>query len=286
MGIQGGNITDGGSGDGGGGGGQLYTGASPTTNTVGGLPSGSAIAGETLSKILQDILVSYQAPAFSSFAITGQGSPVEIGTAISGVKTFTWGTTNSGNVNANTIEIDNVTASTVLVSGSANDGSENLNIGSITFNASPQVFRVKGTNSQSTVFQRDFTIATLYPYFYGKVASGGAAPGVNRPAANQALINSGTKVVADSNGTITINFASTSDDYIWFAVPASAPTKTTWYVNALNTGPIGGAVSPAGNLFPAFSAVSITTVNWAGVNYEIYIANYQSAAASNMELRN
>ncbi len=285
MGIAGGNITDGSPSETSGGG-QIYTGASPTTNTVGGLPAGSAIAGETLSQILQDILVSYQAPAFSSFAITGQGSPVEIGTSITGAKTFTWGTTNSGNVNANTIEIDNVTASTVLVSGSANDGSESLNIGTITFNGSPQVFRIKGTNSQSTVFQRDLTIATLYPYFYGKVASGGAAPGANRPVANQALINSGTKVVADSTGTVTINFNSGSDDYIWFAIPSVSASKNTWFVNSLNTGPIGGSVSPGGNLFPAFDTVPITTVNWAGVNYKIYIANYQSAATSNMELRN
>jgi hypothetical protein len=152
-----------------------------------------------------------------------------------------------------------------------------------------QQWRGEGTDTQSNPFQSaNFTVQSIYPYFYGKVASGGALPGVNRPVANQALINSGTAVVADSSGTININFNSGVDDYFWFAVPASMPLKTSWFVTILNNGAIGGPVSVGGNLFPAPDLVSVNSPSllWAGVNYNIYITNYQSAIAASMALNN
>ena len=131
----------------------------------------------------------------------------------------------------------------------------------------------------------NFTVSSIYPYFYGKVSSGGAAAGVNRPTANNALITGGTKVVASSTGTISITFNSTADDYSWFAIPSTSTSKTVWYVDALNNGTIGGSVSSGGNLFPANDVVSVTTVLWGGVSYKVYITNYQSAI-SVMEMRN
>ena len=35
--------------------------------------------------------------------------------------------------------------------------------------------------------------------------------------------------VATSTGTLTVNFSSTSDDYIWFATPDTSTTKTVWF---------------------------------------------------------
>jgi hypothetical protein len=93
-------------------------------------------------------------------------------------------------------------------------------------------------------------------------------------------------VVASSTGTISITFSATSDDYLWFAIPQTSTSKTKWYVDALNNGNIGGAVTPAGNLFPAESVVSVTTVLWAGINYKVYISNYQTATTGAMEMRN
>ena len=130
-------------------------------------------------------------------------------------------------------------------------------------------------------------ICGLYPYFYGKVASGGAPAGGNRPTANPALVTGGTKVVADSTGTISINFNSTADDYIWFATPYASATKTCWYIDALNNAGIGGAVSPGGNLFPNNTPVSpVSTILWGGQCYKVYISNYQSSSTSIMQLRN
>jgi hypothetical protein len=279
-------------GSGGGTGNQMYTGATPSNVTVGGLAAGSTLTGNTLSKLLERILIQYLAPVFSTFSITGQATTIEVGTALSGSKTFTWSTTNGTNIATNTIAVRDVTANTLIASGLANDGTEAINIGTIT-NTSPMTrsWRAEGTQQNnpagnSTFNSSNFTVTSLYPYFYGKVASGGVAAGLNRPSATAQLVTGGTKVVASSTGTITVSFASTSDDYIWFAIPSLSTSKTVWYIDALNTGSIGGSVSPGGNLFPAESVVSVTTVLWAGVNYKVYISNYQTAVNVAMELRN
>lgn len=138
-----------------------------------------------------------------------------------------------------------------------------------------------------------------YPWYWGKITC--AAPsGVGRPDA--ACIkheitgntcggsNTGNKVVGISSGTITVNFNSGDNDYLWFATPDASTTKTCWFVDALNKGNIGGAVSAGGNLFPAPETItnvtSVGTGSWGGQSYKIYVSNYQSCSISNMELRN
>jgi len=268
------------------GGGGTYSGATPTNTVVGAIPVGYDPTGKTALELWEKAMVTYLLPAFSSFLITGQPTLAEIGESISGIKTFTWGSVNNGNIQPNTIKIIDVTPATNLLTAGANDGSEALNIGTVVFTAAPRIYRIEAVNTNNAVFQRDFTIATTYPYFFGKVASGGAAAGANRPVINQALIDSGTKVVGNSIGTVAINFASTSDDYIWFAIPSANASKNVWFVTALNNGSIGGAVSPAGNLFPDLALLLVTTVIWSGIEYKVYLSNYQTASASNMELRN
>lgn len=265
-----------------------YTLSSPSTTTVGGLTSGSILTGKTSNEILEEILVPYLLPTFSSFSISGQATIIEVGTALSGSKTFIWSTTNSGNVETDSIDIRDVTGAVLIASGLTNDNSESVDIGTIT-NTSPitQSWRGEGENTEAGTFQSsNFTVTSIYPYFWGIESSGGAEPGANRPTANQALITGGSKVVSSSTGTITVTFSSTSDDYIWFAIPSTS--KTIWWVSALNNGSIGGSVSPGGNLFPDFDEVSIDdpSANWSGVNYKIYISNYQSSVTAAMELRN
>lgn len=265
--------------------GSIYDLASPATITVGGVPSGYVLTGKTTSEILEKMLVVYQAPTFSAFSITGQSTVIEVGVALSGNKTFTWATTNSGNISG-LLNIRDVDANVWLAPfGFSNDGTEVLNIGTIT-NTSPiiQDWEIYGTNTIGGSFTRTFTVNSIYPYFYGKVPSGGAAAGVNRPSANQALIDSGTKVVASSTGTITIDFDSTSDDYIWFAIPSTSTSKTAWYVSEFNKGNIGSG----SDLFPSATVLSIDspTVLWNGISYKVYISNLQSPQTELMQLKN
>ncbi|MGC3945352.1 MAG: hypothetical protein QM762_12700 [Chryseolinea sp.] len=273
-----------------GGGAGVYDLASPSTVAVGGMPAGTNMSGRTWQSLIEEMAVDYLPPAFSSFDISDIGTLAEVGTVIGGNHDFIWNTTNSFNVQANTVQIRDVTSNTVIASGLANDGAQTVDVGVIA-NTSPitRQWRVEAQNTLLASFNSgNRNLSSIYPYFWGKVSSSGAAPGVNRPTANQALINSGTKVVQASNGTVTINFNSTSDDYIWFAIPASMASKLAWYVSALNNGPIGGSVSPGGNLFPDPSLVTINspTALWSGIQYKIYVSNYQSAINVNMELRN
>jgi len=100
------------------------------------------------------------------------------------------------------------------------------------------------------------------------------------------MVIGGNKVLTSSAGDITINFNSTSDDYLWFAIPScpaasNVPTKTCWCCNSSLYGAIGGAVSAGGNLFPTpdYTDISVTTACWTA-NYDVYISNKQSGVAT------
>ena len=95
-------------------------------------------------------------------------------------------------------------------------------------------------------------------------------------------------MVSSSNSTLVINdFGATSDDYLWFAMPSTSISKLKWYVNVLDSGTIGGDISPAGNLFPAEALVNIDSpfTYWNGVQYKIYVSNKQ-VSTTYMEFRN
>lgn len=260
----------------------VYTGASPSTVAVGGVPAGTVLTGRSYDSLFEELFVEYLAPAFSSFSISGQSTLIQVGTTLSGTKTFTWATTNSSNVATNSILIRDVTANNVLASSLANDGTEAVAIGTIG-NSSPMTrsWRVEGVNTNAAGFNSsNYSVSSIYPIFYGKVSG-------SRPSSDQTLIASGTESVTSSTGTLSITYSSSASEYIWFATPATSTTKTVWYVSALNNGSIGGSVDPGGNLFPAPDTTSIDspTVLWSGVSYKIYVANYASAVGA-IEFRN
>jgi len=154
--------------------------------------------------------------------------------------------------------------------------------GTVDFGVWPQPINSDGNNYSTPLAggsdTKSTTITAIYPFFYGKVSGG------SKPTKNQALINSGTKVVWSSTGTITVNFNSAAADWIWFAIPEVSPAKTKWYVDIINNGAIGGGA----NLFDTETIVAIDspTVLWNGVNYRIYVSNYQTAITAPMQLQN
>jgi hypothetical protein len=290
-----------------------YFGNSPTTCTVGGLSGGSSIYGCTIENILQDILVPTVNPTLtapSSIFNISLSNPYEVGCVVSvvGCTCLSVGSINpqyssasscrsNGAISHNYIDFNcgtfscfgNTCTCTRSLPAYTVVAGIRTAYGSVSYCAGVQPKNSSGANystplTSGTTTPVGIVICGLLPYFYGKVASGGCPAGVNRPTPTCALVISGTKVLLDSSNIISINFNSTSDDYIWFGIP-SGLTKTCWCVNALNNGAIGGAVSAGGNLFPAKASVNpVTTVCWSGRTYNVYISNYQTAVSTPMTI--
>ena len=135
-------------------------------------------------------------------------------------------------------------------------------------------FQLFCPNSGTTTTTSTTTTTTSSPetFYYGRFNSpGGIVP---IPGAGDINILSGT-LGGDPDGAINIPFASGVNDFIWFAIPSIKPTKTAWFVNVLNQGSIGGAVSQFGNLFP--DPVLKTE---GGTEFKLYISNYRTEVVS------
>jgi hypothetical protein len=139
--------------------------------TVGGLAAGSTFDAATMSEMFDGLLYPYQAPAFTSFSISGQSTPIEVGAEIAINRTFLWGTSNSANVTPSSIDLIDVTGGGVTIaSGLINDGTE-----ATSYPAAPitkttpttHSFRIDGENTQAGTFSGTFTVTWQWKKFYG-----------------------------------------------------------------------------------------------------------------------
>jgi len=157
---------------GGGGVAPTFTNGNPTPVTLGGIAAGSTFSNVPLTTMWNDFLYPYQAPAFSSFYINTQAGTLEVGDTSLANPDFRWSTTNSGNVQANSIALRDQTNSVVLASGLANDGQEVISLPGVTNNTpATQTYRVVGTNTHSTTFIRNYSILWRWRMYYGESAN-------------------------------------------------------------------------------------------------------------------
>jgi hypothetical protein len=212
------------------------------------------------------LLYPYQSPAFSSFSISGQATSVEVGTTISGTKTFIWGTTNSANVSANTILIFDVTNNVTLASGSANDGTESIALPTAiqkTSQASHQ-WRVRGTNTLTINFSATFTVSWFWQRYYG-------------PSTNTTLTEAQIEALSDSglasgfNGT----FSYAGGGYKFFCFPTSFGSPVSFKDAATNLNVAMASIvddaffsNTANSL--SYGLVSVTNVFSQTTNYRVY----------------
>jgi len=153
----------------------LYTGQSPATKTLNGITAGDDLSVLTVSQIIAKILAPYVNPVWNSFSVSGQSTTVEVGTTLSGSKTFTWSiTANSGVVS--TIDIKDVTGGTTLVAGTANDGSQAATVATLQLNSNGATQVWKGTlhDTGTTVQDIDsspFTVTARYKVFFDEVSA-------------------------------------------------------------------------------------------------------------------
>ena len=242
----------------------VYNLNSPATCTVGGVSPGYVLAGKSIQCIIQDAFAPYIVPTFSAFNMTGT-FPIEVGTAMSGFKSFTWTTTTSANVATNSIGICEVGGS-VLSTGLPDTSSASVNIGTKT-NTSPTTWtwQISGLSTQSNCFTRDVSKCSIYPYYWGKLSSG------SRPPVTNSLVTGGTKVVGAVGTSVSVTFNS-SAEWTWFAMPSTCASRTKWFQGAApNCGDI--AVLPT-DKYPDECVISITSGQgcWSSVNYKVYMS--------------
>lgn len=148
----------------------LYTTASPTTAAVGGVPAGTSYTDQPLAAVVDAILHPYQSPAFTAFAIAG-ATTQEVGASFSGTKSFTWSTSASGNVAANSVSIVDTTNSTSLGTGLANSGSVSLAVG-VTKNApGANVWTIGALDTLGGSFSATASVQWMWRAYYGTSSS-------------------------------------------------------------------------------------------------------------------
>ncbi len=211
---------------GGGGSTQVLTNATPTPTTLGGIPAGTTFADVPVETVLQDLLYPYQTPAFTAFSISGQSTGLEVGQSVAGgSRTFVWSTSNSSNVQANSVTIQNITGgTTTLVSSTSNDGTEAVSITSVTKTvASSHVWRILASNTKTQQFTRDFTVTWQWRRYHGEsVLTTLSEPEI------EALR------VSQLSSSFAGTYAFQAGGYKWIAYPTSFGTATSFKDTATN----------------------------------------------------
>ena len=210
----------------GGGASPVLNSTTPTPTTIGGISSGTTFDNMPVETVLYNLLYPYQPPAFSSFSISGQTSPLEVGATVTGgSRTFTWVTTNSANIQPNSVVIQNITGgTTTIATGLANDGTEAVTITSVSKNsATSHVWRILASNTNSVQFTRDFTVAWQWRKYHGE----STLTTMSEPEIEALRISQLSTAFA---GTYSFN----AGGYKWIAYPALLGTATTFKDTSTN----------------------------------------------------
>jgi len=208
---------------------QVYDGASPTTVLVGGLSFNSDISGKTFSEIIQSIVAPYVAPLFSSFSITGQAQIVEVGTTLSGTKTFTWGITQNSGV-IPTVDIYDNTLSATLLAGTLNDSAQAIAITSKLLGAdgNTQSWKAIGNNTAighiGTINSTNFVVTAQY-YRFWKTGVTGTSP------VNSSDVRTGT--IANFSNSLSLVIP-VGNKFVFFAYPKFRADGVTEKGNIVN----------------------------------------------------
>ncbi len=243
-----------------------YTNSTPVPTTIGGITAGTTFSNQTMQQMWDALLYPYQAPAFTTFAITGQSTTVEVGASISGSQTFTWSTANSSNVQANSISVTDVTNSVGLATALSNDGSETILLPSpvVKTSLSSNTWRVSGTNSNLSIFSRDFTVNWFWRIYYGTSSNVTLTEIQIESLANNPLANN-----------IVGTYSYVGGDYKYFCYPDVYGSINTIKDSAtlLN---IAMASSIDDGFFSNFAngiyygIVAVTNTNGVSTNYRVY----------------
>ena len=269
--------------------GSTYDLGSPAAVEVGGIEVDYVLTGKTTNCILEDMLYpelcgTLTAPQTTSVVVTPGTTPREIGTVcnLNVTASFSRGSINPQYCSASSYRSG--AANSYCFTGTGTDGSQTCTAnsavtgitghvivagnntwgGCTTYDAGVQPKSNKDANYDSplgagTTSAKSDTIVGILPWYWGTNSTG---------TITNAIINAGTKTVGNVGGSTPITFNATTE-YLWFAAPACAATKTKWWVCAANAGDIGGT----GELWATCCNVSVTSAQgcWAACNYDVYV---------------
>ena len=202
----------------GGGGTETYTNLTPTAVSIGGIPAGSTFDNMTMQEMWDALLYPYQTPVFSSFT-SSMSTPIEVGSTIpAGSVTFLWNTTNSSNIAANSIKIDDITAGNTLASGLANTGTTAISISEITnVMATSHQWKITATNTKGAFLSRTLNVYWQWKIYYGESAL------TDLTETDVEALRVGT-LAANVSGNYSFN----AGEYKWICYPTSFGLKTTF----------------------------------------------------------
>lgn len=123
------------------------------------------------------------------------------------------------------------------------------------------------------------SVVGIYPYYFGKLTC------AIRPSVTNDLVTGGTKCLASSTSTVTIDFDSASNEYTWLAIPSVSTSKICWYVNALDNGKINNSPS---DKYPDECEISVSSGQgcWTNINYKVYMSGTVGAITDPIQFRN
>lgn len=147
-----------------------YTNATEVPTTLGGISAGSTFDGATITEMFDSLLYPYQAPAWSSFSISGQGLTLEVGDAIAANAVFEWTATNTSNIADSSIDIidvgnSNTSIATGLSYGDSPYTSTSDEIQKTT--ATTHQLKITADNSQGTEFSTTDTYRWRWRRYHG-----------------------------------------------------------------------------------------------------------------------
>lgn len=234
----------------------VYTNLNPTPETLGGIPAGSTFNDMTIQAVLDELLYPYQNPGFSSFSISGQPSPLEVGATSNADPSFTWSLSNSSNVTPNSINISDTTASTTLVTGhSITSPAATTHAGITKTSATSETYHIVGTNTHSGTFSANYSINWLWILYYGETAT--------TPLTASDI--KGLRVGNLQSGFSGVyNFAASPSQYKYICYPASMGLATSFTDQATNLD------VP----FNAAYTVSVTNSHGVTTNYNVHRTVY------------
>lgn len=206
-----------------------YTPQGETTATVGGVASGTDLGTNPieLQDLLDDVFYPAVAPAFTSFSVSGQSTTIEVGTTLSGSKTFTWAIS-LGTGTVSFIDIYDITAASTLLADTANDGSQAQTITTIQLNSNgaTQSWRGvgKNTNPVENFNSSAFTVTSRFFRFFGPAS---ASP------TNSTEVRGLSSSAFQTSGSFSLETGSTLTKFV-VALPPSVTITSVIDLDALN----------------------------------------------------